>query len=242
MNKKYINCLVILFCLGSAISSADTAVTVANDQIIEVPKLPQIRAGIHYKKLSEKICSKPNVKQFISRSAGQVQVAMFFSYGCSVCRNLNKPFDEWAKMQNKNTISISKLPVSFNRGWDMLAKAFFTVQNLGKSDPLDEIIFAGINEQAMPLWIESKLEDLFAEHGIDRPLFKSTFLSFNVNNQVKWANDLSLAFELSSIPNIIVVGPYSAYITNLSMTQDPRLLFMVINHLVTKELKAGADS
>ena len=223
----------------SAISSADTTTAVAiSGQIIDVPKAPQILAGIHYKKLSKKICSNQNIKQFVSRSTGQVQVAMFFSYGCSVCRHLNKPFDEWASKQNKNAISISKLPVSFNRGWDMLAKAFFTVQDLRKSALLDEIIFSGIHDKAMPLWAENKLEDLFFENGIDRALFKSTFNSFNVNTQVKLVNDLSLAFELSSIPNIVIVGPYNAYITNLAMTQDPRLLFMVINHLVTKELKS----
>lgn len=251
MLKKYISHLLfwLFACNMVSIGYANTIAaplklpvaskTLTIAEAMQGSKMPQIQAGVHYKRLSEKICSNTKVKQLTSSNADKIQVTMFFSYGCSVCRVLNKPFDEWASKQDKNKLNIFKLPVSFNRGWASLAQAFFTVQSLHKSDTLDEIIFSGIHDKAMPLWAEKPLEDLFFNNGVDRSLFKNTFHSFNVNNQVKWANDLSLAFELSAIPNIIIIGPYNSYNTNLSMTTDPKFLFAVIDYLVKKELKSS---
>lgn len=217
------------------------AITTVNaEQTTNVP-MPanngSIQAGIHYKKLADKIRTNTHVQQLTSQGAGKVQVLMFFSYGCAVCRRLSTPFDTWAKQQAKDKIEISKVPVSFNYGWPNLARAYYTVQTLQKSDELDELIFAGIHEQAKPLWQEDKLSDMLFEHGFSRELFKQTFNSFAINNKVKWANDLALAFELPNIPNIIINGPYGSYVTNLVMTKEPKFLFAVIDHIVQKELK-----
>ena len=227
MLRKYISYLIVWGFIYNAIPLAYAETT---DKF-------QIQSGVHYKRLAEKIRSNKNVKQLTDSSPQKVQVIMFFNYGCSVCRRLNQPFDNWTKQQEKNKIDIHKIPVSFNKGWAVLAQAFYTVQALNKADPLDEIIFANIHEKAAPLWQEDKLADLFFANGVDRALFKQTFHSFNVNNQVKWGNDLSLAFELTTIPNIIINGPYGTYITNLAMTKDPNFLFVVVDYLVNKELK-----
>lgn len=198
----------------------------------------QIQAGIHYKKLDEKIRSNPMLQQLNSQGDGKVQILMFFSYGCAVCRRLNQPFDNWAKKQANNTnIEMSKIPVSFNYGWPMLAQAFYTAQALNRSDTLDEVIFSSIHEQSKPLWQEDKMEEVFIAHGVNKDVFKQMFHSFTVSNKVKWANDLSLAFGLANIPNIVIHGPYGSYVTNLVMTKDPQSLFIVIEHLVQKELK-----
>ena len=241
MLKKAVN-YIIIWCFIINIVSTVNAEPINNIKIplnnIQAPVTnAQIQAGIHYKKLADKIRANTQIQQLTNQGAGKVQVLMFFSYGCTVCRRLNQPFDNWAKQQKKDKIEISKVPVSFNYGWPMLAQAFYTSQALHKSEVLDEIIFADIHEQAKPLWQEVKMEDLFFEHGVTRELFKQTFHSFNVSNKVKWANDLSLAFELPNIPNIIVHGPYGSYVTNLVMTKDPQFLFTVIDHLMQKELK-----
>ena len=199
-----------------------------------------IQAGIHYKVMPEKIRSKEQVRQLMANNPDKIQVLIFFNYGCSVCRGLNAPFDSWAAKQDVKTILINKLPVSFNRGWGTLAQAFYTVQGLGKSARLDEVIFSSIHEKSMPLWDVQNLENVLAENGVDRAEFKQTFNSFNVNNQTKWANDLSIAFEIAAIPNIVVTGPYGAYITNLSMTKDQVLLFRVLDFLIKKEIKNPA--
>ena len=185
----------------------------------------QIQAGIHYKRVAEKILKNKLVQQLTNSSNSKVQVMMFFNYGCGVCRRLNQPFNDWAKQQINSIINIQKIPVSFNQSWKTLAQAFYTVQALHKSAQLDEIIFANLHEKAMPLWQEEKLKDFFIANGIEQGTFTKVFYSFHVNNQVKWANDLSLAFELVTVPNIIVSGPYGTYITNLVMTREPQFLF-----------------
>jgi thiol:disulfide interchange protein DsbA len=244
MLKKYINYIFIWVFIVNTVSIIYAEPT--NTVQIPINKLSnspvqtnnvQIQAGIHYKKLADKIRTNVQVQQLTNQAAGKVQVIMFFSYGCGVCRRLNEPFDTWAKQQNKDKVEISKVPVSFNNGWTMLAQAFYTIQILNKSAVMDEIIFAGIHDEAKPLWQEDKMEEFLFERGISRELFKQTFHSFNVSNKVKWANDLSLAFELPNIPNIIIHGPYGSYITNLVTTKDLQFLFTVIDHLIQKELK-----
>lgn len=229
---------------NTADGNAATAATTAHQPLVadnEHIKIPTIQAGVHYKRLTEKIRSKPSIRQLTSSSANKVQVLIFFSYGCSVCKHLNKPFDEWANKQDSNKVMISKHPVSFNHGWETLAQAYYAVQALGKSATLDEVIFTGIHEKSQPLWKQKNLEELLAQHGVDKTAFQQAFTAFSVKTQAKAANDLSIAFELAAIPNIIVNGPSSTFVTNLSMTKSPELLFAVVDHLIQKEMKENTQ-
>lgn len=219
-----------LFSCNIALANAEV-----NNSISGVNKKFTIQAGIHYKKLTKQITDNKPIQQLANQYTAKVQVFMFFSYGCSACRHLSQPFDNWAKLQDKAKVAVDKIPVSFNYGWPILARAYYTAQLLQQSAILDKVIFAGIHEQAKPLWQEKKLAELFAEYNINKELFTQTFSSFVVLNKVKWGNDLALAFKLSSVPNVVIHGPYGSYVTNLVMTQKPEILLAVVEHLIKKE-------
>ena len=218
----FANCLIA--CAVAQAESADNYQTSNN-----------IKSGISYRKMSDNIRNNIKVRQFKNCDPNKVQVIMFLNYGCPACKRLNKDFMEWANKQTNN-VAIYRIPVTFNKKLlRNLAQAFYAAEILDKTGSIDEAIFTGILEKGLQLWHEEKLEKLFKEYNIPSDEFKTTFSSFNIVNKVKQADELTLAFEITTTPNVIVNGFTKCYITNLVMTGNVPNLLDVLDYLIAKE-------
>lgn len=183
--------------------------------------------------ISDPIRNHPDVLQLRLQDNNKIQVLMFFSYACHWCDRLNKPFDDWA-MKHKDKVMIYRLPVAFNRMWASLAKLYYTVQTFDNSKALDNQIFAALHKQGLRLWRPDVLENFIKQQEIDYDQFKATYESFHVDRVLKRANDLSLAYQITATPNIIINGLQKSYLTNLTMTEGIDDLFLVLDYLITK--------
>ena len=86
-------------------------------------------------------------KQAVTQPTSQkVKVTDFFSYGCPWCFKLDKPLDDWAK-QNKARVLFKKVPVVFNKSWELYAKAYYTIEALAPAQNIDDALFDAIINQ-----------------------------------------------------------------------------------------------
>ncbi len=82
------------------------------------------------------------------------------------------------------------------------------------------------------------MRKFFLEHGYTDAQFELAYNSFNVNRQIKRADDLTRGYNVVSTPEIIINGPVHSYKLDFSKAGNniPRLM-EIINYLVTREAK-----
>lgn len=223
--SKLFKLALSFFALGVALQS-HAAIPMAQDQFIP---------GKHYKKIESRIRAKPEVKQLLAEHPNQVQVIMFFNYGCYWCSQLDRAFDDWVGKQNDPRVDVSKIPVVFSYSWEIYAKIYYAIQTLDSARELDDEIYHAIHQQRINLARLKTLEDFLSQHDVDIPKFRQTLESFGIGRKVKRAEELGLAFDITITPIIIINGPSASYLTSWSMNGSQARLFAVMDHLIKQE-------
>lgn len=197
--------------------------------------------GQDYIKLDATVRTKPDVEQLLMADPHKIQVVMFFNYGCHGCDMFHKPFDKWVKeMQKKypNKIATYVYPVSFNPQWKMLAKMYYVDQALDPSGKLTDAIFEAAHKKGLKLWEVSVMQKFFVQHGYTVAQFDQAYNAFNVNRQVKRADDVSKAYGIIATPDLIINGPVNSYKIDFAKAgNDVDRLMKILDYLVNKEVK-----
>jgi len=211
------------------------AITIAadvNDMFIE---------GQDYVKLADKIRQEPVVAEFLATKPNKVQVIFFFNYGCHACEAFNVPFEKWIAKQKaaKNSkFVIYKYPVSFNEQWKMLAKVYFVLEYLDPKLKLNDEVFDGIHKQGLRLWQEPVMKKFFIKHGYSEKEVEQALNAPIVTKQIKYADDLSKAYQITETPDIIVNGPMNSYMMNVVKAgNNVDRLFKILDYVIRRETK-----
>ena len=112
------------------------------------------------------------------------------------------------------------------------ARAFYTAKTLGMSEEMHDPLFTAVLVKQGNLDNEKEVGDLFEKYGVEKKTFSGAFDSTAVANQVKQAEAHSQAYNLASVPEIVVNGKYRV---------DPMRagtwlqMFEVVDFLVNKE-------
>jgi thiol:disulfide interchange protein DsbA len=171
----------------------------------------------------------------------KVQVLFFFSYGCHGCEMFHTPFDQWAVKQRKapkNKAAIYVYPVSFNAHWAMLAKLYYVMENLDPAGKLNGAIFTAVLKNGIKLWDPEVMKKFFIQNGYTAKQFDQAYNAFNVNRQVKRADDISKAYSIIATPDIIINGPVHSYKLDLVKAgNNIQRLLDIVNYLVARESK-----
>lgn len=197
-------------------------------------KITEFEEGKHYKKLPAKITSHKEIQQFIAEDPGKVQVIEFFSYACYWCQRLHPIIDEWIKNKPKNAV-VYHVPVIFHPGWDKLAKAYYMVQELGKTQELDQAFFDAIHQNRVNLADEKLLKEFFIKHGIPEAKFNELYNSFSVARSVSKSNELSNAYQIVASPVIILNTKAGSYFISAAMVGSEQGAIDVLNYLIKRD-------
>lgn len=192
----------------------------------------QFVPGQHYELLPTNIRNNPEIKQLLDEDPDKPQVVMFFSYGCYWCSRIDPVFDQWA--EEHPNIAIKKYPVIFNRSWQELAKAYYTINEYDNSRELDNKIFSAIHHKRMNLARISILEKFISQQGLDGTEFRKNYESFGVGRKVKRAEELGDAYEINETPMFVINAKNESYKTSWAMVGSQATLFAVIEHLLQK--------
>jgi thiol:disulfide interchange protein DsbA len=169
---------------------------------------------------------------------GKVHVVEFFSLGCPWCFRLEPSIEEWLKHKAKN-VDFQRVPVIWNNvEWELLAKAYFTADALGKADKLVPAMFDAIHKKNITFNSPADVQKFFATQGVKEKDFSNAFnFSPNIDTRLVKSKDLVQSYAVVAIPALIVNGKY---MTNATLNGgDAKKLMQVLSFLIKKEEKTN---
>lgn len=167
---------------------------------VTLPAWAQPREGKDYRKLA-----KPAP---VEAPAGKVEVVEFFGYFCPHCNTFEPTLNAWAKTAPKDIV-LHRVPVNFNAKTVPMQKLYYTLEGMGKLEPLHAQAFRYIHVERKPLQEDAQvLAWAGMQQGLDMAKFKEMYNSFGVANQIRKATQLQQAYDVEGVPSMGVAGRY----------------------------------
>ena len=156
--------------------------------------------------------------------AGKPEVIEFFSYNCPHCHDLEPLAQDWLKRKS-NEVQFVRIPVSFNSGWEVTARAYYVAESLGVLEKMHRSLFEAIHRDQRKLASEDEVTALIVENGVDEATFRKAYKSFQTETQMRRANQLTQRYGVRGVPLLIVNGQYDV--------RSPRM-FEVVDFLLAR--------
>jgi len=199
---------------------------------------------IFFIQFSSVLFSNDNVKQdeyiLIADNKGLEkegdQVIKFFSYACSHCYALD-PFIEIFK-KNNNNINFKYVPAIFSDQMIPLAKLFFTLDTMNLIPKLHESVYEVIHVDKKRIFTDKKIFK-WAEGNdlINFVEFKKIYYSFDTNNKILYAKNLTIKSQITGTPYLMINGKYLTGPSLISKSNggfSPARLEQVVKQLYKK--------
>jgi thiol:disulfide interchange protein DsbA len=167
---------------------------------------------------------------------GKVEVLEVFWYGCGHCFALDPALESW-NAGKPAYVEFTRLPVIWGPAHAQHAKLFYTLRAL-KRDDLHAKVFAAIHEGGQMLASQDEVaaremhRKFLVERGVTQKDFDAAYDSMTVATQLRRAENLTRAYQVASVPLIIVNGKYS---TGVSPAGGTPQLLNLINDLAASE-------
>jgi len=169
--------------------------------------------------------------QGTSSSAGKIEVAEVFWYGCPHCYNLEPVLSEWVKKLPPD-VSFVRIPVMWNPTNEIHGRVYYTAEALGKLPRINQAMFKAIHVENRPLTEEKDILAFFEENGVSAADFNKTFRSFAVESALKRAKDLTVKYKVRGVPLLVIDGKYTTDGPKIRNNQD---LLAVTEELIQRE-------
>lgn len=189
----------------------------------------RFEAGVEYLDLA----SPPTL---VAPDDGRVEVTLFFWYGCGACALADPAFTEWARGQPQ-TVAIAKLPTTYAEPWNMHARIFMTLEEMGVEKNVHLKIFEAFKTPEGMVRTEDDLPDFAKSMGLDADAFMTAYKSAAVDTRMERLMKLVEAYNPQVVPSIVVDG---RYITDLGRVEDPTELLELVDVLIEKAEKTRA--
>ena len=183
----------------------------------------QYKEGEHFSTLTS--------AQGTSSTAGKIEVAEVFWYGCSHCYNLEPVLSDWVKKLPAD-VSFVRIPVMWNPTNEIHGRIYYTAEALGKLDTITPAMFKAIHVENRPMTEEKDIQKFFEENGVSAADFAKTFRSFAVESQLKRAKDLTVKYRVRGVPLLVIDGKYTTDGPQIRSHQD---LLAVTEELIQRE-------
>lgn len=163
-------------------------------------------------------------------TGSKVEVREFFWYGCPHCFTLEPSLTKWLKTIPKN-VQFVRTPAVFNERWAVHARAYYAFESLGITEQMHKALFHALHVDKRPLNDANSLAAFVAEKGGNRTAFLDAFNSFGMQANLSRATQLARAYNLESVPTLIVDGKY---MTNANIAGGYEKVPQVLNFLIKK--------
>ena len=139
---------------------------------------------------------------------GTQEVIEFFWYGCPHCFHLEPYIENWLAAKPP-AVQFRREAAPFNRLWSNHARFFYAAQRLNLLDKLHENLFKELHLRGNKIHRLDQLAAFAAGIGaIDAQTFLQTMESFSVEGDLSRVRKLLAAYNVSSVPTLIVNGNY----------------------------------
>lgn len=164
-------------------------------------------------------------------SADKIEVVELFWYGCPHCYELEPFMTDWLASKPED-VEFVRMPAILGKGWELLAKAYYTAELLNVVDKIHEPLFEAMHKERRKFRSEADVQALFSSQGVSADDFKKTFNSFAVAVKINNARQMTRRYAITGVPTLIVNGKYS---TSGSLAGGNKKIIEVVNYLVDRE-------
>jgi thiol:disulfide interchange protein DsbA len=165
--------------------------------LVALPASAQLVEGKGYLRLATPVPVETGKK---------IEVIEFFSYGCPHCGDLEPVLQGWIKTLPPD-VQFRRVPVTFQRAWENLAKSYYTLDGLGE-EKLSPDLFAAIHRGGQNLSEPKAFFDWAATKGLDRKKVEDLYNSFSMSAKINRAKQQAQQYNIQSVPTLIVDGKF----------------------------------
>ena len=182
--------------------------------------------GKDYQKVSAPMTSP------VVSTPGKVTVIEFFSYGCPWCYEVESSLPAWRKAHAKDVV-LQRVPVEFEKGWDMYAKAYYLARSLGIEKKITPVLFRAIQKDNKKLTTVDSMVHFFVQQGVSQEMAQSALThSLTIDAQLAKGIQLLQAYQVYVVPSFVVDGKYR---TDLRAAGGkPKRLLAIVAYLIHK--------
>ena len=163
----------------------------------------------------------------------KIEVLEFFWYGCPHCYSFEPYIQAWKKTKPAN-VEFVRVPAIFRPDWEVQARTYYALSNMGVIEDLHIKIFAAIHVDKKKLNTKEQLTNFLVANGVDRKKFEEQYNSFSVDTMVRKAKKKQTGYSIQGVPTIAVNGKY---LSSGSMSGSYDNLIKILDFLVNKESK-----
>jgi thiol:disulfide interchange protein DsbA len=164
---------------------------------------------------------------------GKVEVIEFFSYACGHCFKLEPFLASWAKKLPPDVV-FKRVPGVGSGAWSQLGLLFYSLEAMGKLDPLHEKAFDAMHKENLNLANPKIREQWLAKQGVDAAQYNGVEKSFTVQSKLARATQLMGAYKVDGVPMVIVNGKY---VTSTGHAGGPEKVIPVVEQLIAMARK-----
>lgn len=169
---------------------------------------------------------------------GQVEVLEFFWYGCPHCYQAESHVRAWLESKPAG-VTFTRVPATVNRGWVLMAQAYYTAEELGVLDVMHPALFAAFHEDPVMLGSPRQVGAYFMDKtDVTEEQFATAFNSPTVASKVQRADALARRYAVRGVPTMTVNGKFA---TNPTMTDGYARMVKVVDALAKQELAAQEE-
>lgn len=161
----------------------------------------------------------------------RIEVVELFWYGCPHCNELEPFLEHWLESKQDDTVFV-RMPAVVSKRWELLARAYYTSELLGRLDTLHPALFAAIHDKKQKIIDEAALKAFYLENGVTEDEFNNTYNSFAVNVKLGNARQMSRKYAITGVPSLVVNGKYRTSIGDAGGYEN---VITVVNYLVDRE-------
>ncbi len=141
-------------------------------------------------------------------SKEQVIVYEFFGYKCPHCSSFQAYMKPWHKKLPKH-VKLVRIPVVFQPGWDIFAKAYYTSESMGIAEKTHQAMFDALHKERKQFRSLDSVAEWYADNfNVDKEAFMSTANSFMIDSKVRQSNNLMQKMGITSTPSLVINGKY----------------------------------
>ena len=181
------------------------------------------KEGVDYDLIS------PSVK---TSNPEKIVVTELFWYGCPHCFRFEPYVEHWAKTLPAGVI-FEQVPSVINPRWVDHAKAFYALKMMGVQKQVHKKLFDAIHVKRQRLMNLDSIAEYIAEQGLDEKLFRDSYASFPVDNQVRKNGQVEKRYGHNGVPAVVVNGKY---LISAGKAGSNQRLLQIANFLIGKEM------
>lgn len=163
-------------------------------------------------------------------TTGRVEVIEFFWYGCPHCYELEPAIERWLARVPPD-VDFRRVPAIPSERWAPAARLFFTLKAMGLIDRLHRPVFDAIHREKVALERAPERDGWLSRMGVDLEKFRQVESSFAVASEVNRARAMTAAYQVDSVPRVVIDG---RYITSPEQAGGTERVFAAVDEAVAR--------